>query len=170
MSTYSVGGNASSPNGLCQACPTGKTTLSTGATSQAACTATICAAGRGGSSCAACPRGWYSPGGNSSVPAPACIKCPAGQTTLSHTSSSCIADLCANPNACPASTCKSPGICSMTSATNVTCGRPVDVTDGSDCSVNVPLVGSVNGTCLAGKCGAFFCVVLYMRAALAFLL
>lgn len=43
----------------------------------------VCRPGYAGPACAACARGSFSPGGNSSVPTPqACVTCPVNSTTL----------------------------------------------------------------------------------------
>lgn len=42
---------------------------------------TVCALGKGGAACAPCDLGFYSLGGNMTVPTPACVACPGGWTT-----------------------------------------------------------------------------------------
>ncbi|KAK3784027.1 hypothetical protein RRG08_025221 [Elysia crispata] len=74
----------------CTPCPNGDTTLSKGAISQDLCVSS-CSAGRAYSvaqrDCVACPIGQYRPAG---LNPPWCIYCPAGSTTTTTGSSSCV--------------------------------------------------------------------------------
>jgi len=95
---YSAGGSLVNPTPDCTSCPTLKTTSGTGSTTSLSCSVNICAAGKGGSSCAPCAMGFYSLGGNKTSPKTACVACASGKTTtaLGGTSSNaCSVNICA---------------------------------------------------------------------------
>jgi hypothetical protein len=95
---YSVGGSKTSPKKTCDQCTTGTTTPTTGGTSSGSCSVSICAAGRGGSSCTTCAQGFFSTGGSPTNPKPACVQCPAAKTTPTTGApslASCSVSICA---------------------------------------------------------------------------
>lgn len=82
--TWSSGGTAANPNGVCAACPTGFTTQE--AESDRAADCEVCTAGRGGSKCELCVPGTFSYGGVRA--GTACRSCEPGLTSARGSSSS----------------------------------------------------------------------------------